>query len=173
MYSPLPRIEIPLKPYQSRVMFLDPVDIYERIAPILETKKRFPRISITEIFPHVKGVCGCGCGAKLTGVRRRWHTDDCSRFASCVWAIINGQTVTIGYYIERYYGRKCYECGAIDGRQERSNGMCVSTLQIDHTIPVKHGGGGSWLSNYKFLCPGCHKRKTRSDFGYKQSKSTQ
>lgn len=61
----------------------------------------------------------------------------------------------IDRFLNIYYGDGCDEC------------ECDS-YEIDHRWPVKFGGGGGWLSNYKKLCKTCHRKKTNSDFGWKQ-----
>lgn len=141
--------------FQKKVIFYDPSIFYS--THIINHFERFPTVSITSIFPKNKGVCGCGCNAKLDGRRTRWATDDCMNFAQAVWAIISGQVQTISFYLRRYYGDKCFRCD------------CTTDLKVDHIIPVKHGGGGGWLSNYQFLCHSCHVKKTNEDFGWKRN----
>ncbi|QNF35851.1 HNH endonuclease [Adhaeribacter swui] len=112
------------------------------------------------MFPNYQnGQCSCGCGAALLGRRKRWATDDCSQFALAVWAIIDGQVGKFEYFVAKYNGRKCAVC-----RSRRD-------LKVDHIVPVKHGGGGCWLSNYQLLCHSCHVQKTNKDFGWKQKDS--
>lgn len=140
-----------------RVLYFDPTDIYNRINHLLDPYKRFQSIPIVEIFPFnkIQNRCDCGCEKELTGRQRRWHDSYCRRFATAVWAIICGYNSTIYNYVTDYYGNKCLKCGS-DG------------IEIDHIIGVKHGGGGSWLSNYKPLCTLCHRQKTNKDFGWKK-----
>jgi len=110
------------------------------------------------MFPDRKdGYCSCGCGAALVGRRRRWATNECTKFALGVWAIIDGQVGTFEYYVGKYNGKKCAGC-----RSRRQ-------LKVDHIVPVKHGGGGCWLSNFQLLCHACHVIKTNKDFGWKQN----
>jgi 5-methylcytosine-specific restriction endonuclease McrA len=77
-------------------------------------------------------------------------------FAADVYRIIYGQPDTIKLYLKKYHGYKC-KCGR------------VRKMKADHIIPVKHGGGGCWLSNYQFLCHACHVHKTNEDFGWKMA----
>ncbi|MDB5261873.1 MAG: endonuclease, partial [Adhaeribacter sp.] len=110
-----------------------------------------------DMFPDRQdGFCSCGCGSALTGRRRRWSSDDCTKFATTVWAIIDGQAGVFEYYVAKYQGRKCAGCGS---RRD---------LKVDHVMPVKHGGGGCWLSNFQLLCHPCHVNKTKIDFGWQQ-----
>ena len=59
----------PCKDYQLRVLFLDPKPIYDRIN--VDHFKRVQSIPIGDIFPVSGNICGCGCGAEVTGRRRR------------------------------------------------------------------------------------------------------
>jgi hypothetical protein len=160
MFTPLAFKEIEIRNnWNKRVVFFDPTDFYSRVK--LDNYKRFPPVSITQIFPKTKGICGCGCNEKLTHRRTRWATDECCNYAQAVWGIISGRPETIAFYLRRYYGDKCFRCD------------CTTDLKVDHIIPVKHGGGGGWLSNYQFLCHSCHVQKTNEDFGWKRNEREQ
>jgi len=144
--------------WHKRVLFLDPSEIYNR-----QTIKPYQRVqthlTFPEMFPaRADATCACGCGAEISGRRRRWASSDCTKFATTVWAIIDGQTGAISTFVKKYYGAKCSVCGS---RKE---------LKADHIIPVKHGGGGCWLSNFQLLCHSCHVAKTNQDFGWKQDR---
>lgn len=142
--------------WQSRVIFFDPAPVYQRLT-INPYSRLQAHLAFKDMFPDRKdGLCSCGCQAPLTGRRRRWASDDCSKFALAVWAIIDGQPGTFEYYVAKYNGRKCAVC-----RSRRD-------LKVDHIVPVKHGGGGCWLSNFQLLCHGCHVEKTNKDFGWKR-----
>ena len=146
--------------WHKRVLFLDPAEIYDRI-PVKPFQRLQTHLTFPEMFPvRADKTCACSCGAPITGRRRRWASDDCTKFATTVWAIIDGQVGIIVAFVKKYYGSKCSVCGA---RQ---------TLKADHIIPVKHGGGGCWLSNFQLLCHSCHVVKTNQDFGWKQNKIT-
>ncbi|RDC63951.1 HNH endonuclease [Adhaeribacter pallidiroseus] len=109
------------------------------------------------MFPdYQNGICSCGCGQALWGRRKRWASDDCTAFALAIWAIIDGQVGKFEYFVTKYNSKKCAVCGS---RRH---------LKVDHIVPVKHGGGGCWLSNYQLLCHSCHVIKTNKDFGWKQ-----
>jgi 5-methylcytosine-specific restriction endonuclease McrA len=152
----------PCKDYQSRVLFLDPNPIYNRIK--VNHFARIQSISISEIFPENSNLCGCGCGAELTGRKRRWATDSCKYFAQAVWGIINGHSEIVSSYLHLYHGAiACVKCGLTDSYKEYKNGLGVSAIHKDHIIPVYKGGGGCWLSNYQYLCDDCHKEKTKID----------
>ncbi|WP_218033540.1 HNH endonuclease [Adhaeribacter aerolatus] len=142
--------------WQERVIFFDPQDIYTQVK-INAFRRIQSHLAFPDMFPDRKdGLCSCGCGIALTGRRRRWATNDCTKFATAVWAIIDGQVGTYEYYLGKYQGRKCAVC------RSRRN------LKVDHIIPVKYGGGGCWLSNFQLLCHACHVEKTNADFGWKQ-----
>ncbi len=152
----------PCKDYRLRVLFIDPKPIYDRIK--VDHFKRNQGVSISDMFPVNEKICGCGCGAEITGRKRRWATDDCKYFAQAVWAIINGYSETISSYLSLYHGVvACIECGLTDSYKEYANGMSVNSVHKDHIIPVFKGGGGCWLSNYQYLCDSCHKQKTKND----------
>lgn len=152
----------PCKDYQSKVLFLDPKPIYDRIK--VNHFSRIQSVSIGDMFPLNGNLCGCGCGAELTGRKRRWATDGCKYFAQAVWGIINGHSEIISSYLRLYNGTiACIECGLTDSYKEYKNGLGVSAIHKDHIVPVFKGGGGCWLSNYQYLCDTCHKTKTKTD----------
>jgi 5-methylcytosine-specific restriction endonuclease McrA len=159
----LPHKEVrPCQDYQLRVLFLDPKPIYDRIK--VDNFARIQSVSIADIFPFNGSLCGCGCGAEVTGRRRRLATDSCKYFAQAVWGIINGHSEIISSYLLLYHGViACIDCGLTDAYVEFKNGMCVNAIHKDHIIPVCKGGGGCWLSNYQYLCNPCHKMKTKTD----------
>lgn len=157
MNEALPYKELDLFPFEKRVMFFDAT----HLSDLLSNRKfrRHPFVQIHELFPKQEGVCGCGCGAILTGRRKRWASEECHDFTSSVWAIFAGRTGTIEWFLSKYYGFRCCKCND------------TSDLKTDHIIPVKHGGGACWLSNYQFLCHDCHVKKTNSDFGWKNRRT--
>ena len=140
----------------KRVLFFNPAEIYERTQ--VDVYRRIQnQLEFSILFPKKEGkLCACGCDALLSGRRTRWATNECARFAAEVWRIIDGQTPHIAAYLRRYYGYSCAACGV------------TNSLKVDHIIPVKHGGGGSWLNNFQLLCHSCHVIKTNSDFGWKK-----
>lgn len=139
--------------YWERVLFFDPKEIYDRIK--IDAFTRIHTISIFKVFPDIPGKCACGCGLELKGRHSRFSTVSCSRFAWAVRNIICNVHKMPGSFITKYYGNKCDEC-------KENNGD-----ELDHIIGVKHGGGGCWLSNYRWLCYKCHRNKTNVDFGFK------
>lgn len=172
MKSPLPYKKIEFRqPYHERVMFFDPLDVFDIVK--INHYERKPSVSIKDLFPQIPGFCACGCTKPLSGRRNRWATDDCMNFATDVRFIIAGDIKIIGRYLRYYYGWNCSKCGCEDkGHDMGANGP-VSWIKIDHIIPVKHGGGGWWLSNYQLVCHDCHVIKTKEDFGWDNKNKNQ
>ncbi len=152
IYSQLPYKDIEAHDTIKRVLFCDPSIFYARqnIIP----NKRFNHVSIYNIFPKEQGVCNCGCGKKLEGRRTRWATNDCMSYAQWVFFILRGDPEPIKTLLKKYHGYNCVSCGK-EGFMEG--------LDLEHTIPVHKGGGGSWLNNYTLMCRECHKKKTKLD----------
>jgi 5-methylcytosine-specific restriction endonuclease McrA len=155
LWGKLPEKEIDCEPYRLRVLRFDPINL-----PNVFTPKPYSRhqcISVEDIFPkRYDKKCACGCNKRLEGRQIRWATEDCSNYAVAVRFIVAGSTATIARYLRLYYGWKCSKCGCEDkGHDFGMNGI-VSWIKIDHIIPVKHGGGACWLSNYQLLCHDCH-----------------
>jgi len=153
LYQPLPYKALKFKhAHQHRVAAFDPTIIYQRLQ-INQFRRHQVDLKFADAFPPIDGQCSCGCGNAFPKRRRRWASDDCVKFALEVWAVIDGQTEIINRYVAKYNGRVCARC------------RCRKGLKVDHVIPVKHGGGGCWLSNYQLLCHDCHVQKTNEDFG--------
>ena len=91
--------------------------------------------------------------------QKKWANYDCQRFASDVLDIINNDRGAPAHYISLYYGYKCCKCPS------------EKDLELDHLVGIKQGGGGCWLSNYRWLCKECHNDKTNRDFNQKEYKS--
>lgn len=148
-----------LLPKVERVLFFNPESIYEIITErnLINPFSRHPSVSQYDLFPQPdKTICSCGCGVKLTGRQKRWASDDCRWFAGQVWMIIAGYPETISRYRSYISGHyDCEECGD------------TLNIELDHLHPIKFGGGGGWLSNYKNKCRKCHRIKTNKDFGFK------
>lgn len=152
----------------ERVLFLDPTELYQRVGHLIDPFKRTQSIGMENIFPKQSIICACGCGQKAKasdafkedGItptwQRKWATDECNSFANACLSIINNTFQVPSKYIKFYDGYKC-DCG--------SEGLNYG-LELDHLIGVKHGGGGCWLSNYKWKCKDCHRNKTNKDFGF-------
>ena len=104
------------------------------------------------LFPKLEKVCNCGCG----NAAKYWYKNH-GNIAWLVTSIIRGDTSIIRKLLYYYYGYVCSACG--DDCTTK-----LAQLDADHIIPVKHGGGGSWLSNYVWLCKTCHNDKTNKDF---------
>lgn len=149
-------------PVYERVLFFDPKPIYDRIGDKINVHKRHQGLSMNVLFPKLEGVCACGCSSSVEsgeGWQRKWARYACQEFASDVLSIINNYFGRPAYYISLYYScRKCCECES------------VFELELDHIVAVKQGGGGCWLSNYRWLCKNCHNDKTNKDFNRKKYK---
>ena len=114
--------------------------------------ERWNRHKLSVLFPDKKnGRCGCGCGRKLKGFRKRWATSDCEEFALYYLRIRQGKRDIIFHFIALQKGRACCKCGSVD------------QLELDHIVPICKGGGGQWLDNYQILCRDCHIQKTKED----------
>lgn len=142
-----------------RLLFFNPKPIYNRIGYLINTTERIQsKLSLELLFPkRTDKICRCGCGRPC---KRSWHSEQCSDFAFGVYSIICYGTSRVQPLMNLYHGRECQMCK--DNWWE----------DIDHIIPVKHGGGGCWLSNYMPLCKQCHKDKTKKDFNWKEYKPT-
>lgn len=151
----------------QRILQLDPSFIYEVLDDQLDPFVRKNHINIERAFPEKKdGHCDCGCGQKLEGRKRRWATDECSRFIFQIHSILTGRSEFIRYILNAVYDYRCGKCGRSEDdfpRKEAKNGLWCSPIHLEHTLAVQHGGGGCWLSNYTFMCVDCHKIKTRSE----------
>lgn len=147
----------------ERVLFFDPAPVYARVGHLIDPFKRHAGLSMEQVFPKLEGQCACGCDKPPKsgeGWQRKWATDECQEFASDVLSIINNYFGKPAKYITRYAGEVCSEC---------TNTHC---LELDHIVGVKQGGGGCWLSNYRWLCKDCHTDKTNKDFKRKEYKTT-
>ena len=170
-----------LADFHNRIMFFDPTDIYKEIGNLVDPySRRQPKVGMAHLFHNEGKICACGCGKELTGRKTRWATKECGDFASRIYFIITGDTQTIKFYLEKYYGNKCVRCNRTetqifdeDVRELPKSNMRAwrSVLEVDHVIAVKNGGGGSWLKNYQLLCFNCHLEKTNEDFGWKKPKN--
>ncbi len=147
-----------LRGQNKRVLFFDPEIVYQT-QPVNVYKRVQANLEFSKLFPSkIDKTCSCGCGLVLSGRRTRWATKTCAAFAAIIWEIIDGRQATIRKFIKLYNGSwKCVVCNS--GRQ----------VKLDHTVPVKLGGGGCWLNNYQLLCHNCHVIKTNQDFGWKQN----
>jgi len=147
----------------DRVLFFNPAKLYNKIHHRLDPYKRHAGLQMDDLFPKVEGKCACGCLKKPKEIysgacqTRKWASDVCNGFASDVLSIINNYFGVGRKYISIYYGNHCSECDE------------TQWLELDHIIGVKHGGGASWLSNYRLLCRKHHRAKTNKDFGFKGS----
>lgn len=141
-----------------RLIYYDPSEIYERIAEHIDPfKRRQNPIPYSIMFPkNDQNICRCGCGQYA---KQSWATPECLGFCFYIHRIIiYGTPAETKRLINIYFGDECVHCTT-----NRWNA-------IDHIIPVKHGGGACWLSNFAPLCDGCHKVKTKKDFRWGEFK---
>ena len=137
------------------VLEFDPTELYDRVHNKLNPFVRYHNVGMNALFPSIQFHCACGCGSRLTGRQRRWAAGHSETAIAIAW-IIAGRSQVVLKFLRYYYGRSgCMECSS-------------TNFEVDHTWPVKFGGGNCWLSNYKLLCNVCHRRKTNSDFGWKK-----
>lgn len=154
-----------------RVLLFDPAEFYNRVGNELNPYQRHNGINLA--YPKLDRVCACGCGRNprehkvQRGVYLKWYNKDCAQFWYVVAAIIKGEGETIRNYLGHYYGEACMECGDIP--KYNSSEQALNGLYADHIVAVMNGGGGSWLSNYQWLCDLCHTEKTREDFNWKRN----
>jgi 5-methylcytosine-specific restriction endonuclease McrA len=148
----------------ERVLYFDPTPVYERVGHLIDPYKRHAGISMEQTFPtqpRDAGKCTCGCDVTPksygTGNYFKYATDNCKYLASQTVSIINNYFQTPPKFISWYEGKKCAECGDTHPYD----------LQLDHIVGVKQGGGGCWLSNYRWLCHECHVHKTNVTFNRK------
>lgn len=150
----------------ERVLFFNPAKIYKRLGDKIDPYKRHAGIQMEQMFPKLEGKCACGCGKvppSGEGWQRKWANEDCNYVANNVLSIINNYFGKPAFFVSFYSGKKCSEEGC--------NNTSVYDLELDHIVGVKQGGGGCWLSNYRWLCKQCHVAKTNKDFGRKSRKT--
>lgn len=159
---PLPHKELnpDVPEYIKRALLVDPAPFYERLRYSFNPFTRYNFVRFDVMFPDLNdGKCICGCGNELKKNQKKWYSADCQRFAMAAWNIVScRQPDIINFYLSKYYDKLvCAECGE-------------PFKDLDHIIPCKDGGGGSWLSNYQLLCESCHAKKTAIENNWKKSK---
>lgn len=107
-------------------------------------------LTMNHLFPKREGFCACGCGRKLMGKRRKWHSNKCQQNAYIQFSIIKGDTRIIRKELYKRDNGFCRYCGSKE-----------DSWHADHINPVVNGGGASELENFQTLCIDCHKGKTR------------
>jgi len=166
------------KEYYDRIAFMDPADVYLRIGSKLNPYARTHSMAVEAMYPSDGSSCACGCEKPLMGRRTRWAEDLCRQRCYTIYQIIAGDTQTIYYYLKSYHGRQCAKCHRDKDQVYREDieqlpnskyQKNIDTLAVDHILPVKHGGGACWLSNYQLLCHKCHVKKTKEDFDLQTS----
>lgn len=157
-----------------KILSFDPAIIYEKIGHIIKPYSRFQNFGMADLFPNDDGKCACGCGKIPTGRRKRWYSDACIVLPEQILRIINGHSEFITRCLYEVYGMKCSVCSKTNMELRRPNeNDWRSPIELEHTIPIKHGGGGAWLSGYTLQCFICHREKTNKDFGFKQKYKNQ
>lgn len=121
--------------------------------PIDKFQRKQKNFYMHEMFPSIKGLCACGCDGKLTGRQTRWCDPDHAKTVYQDFAVIKGDIQIIRSKLFKEQAGFCQHCGVFDDNWE-----------ADHIIEVRHGGGGCDMSNFQTLCPGCHKKKTASNY---------
>lgn len=102
------------------------------------------------LFPtNLGGFCSCGCGNRLVGKKRKWHSDECKKYALNLFYIVKGDNAVIRENLANRDGGFCFECGVYDEK-----------WQADHIWPVFKGGGACSLDNFQTLCSACHSEKS-------------
>lgn len=148
----------------ERVVQYDPTSIFIRLNGMLNPYKRIQSgLSMEQMWPYGNGVCACGCGQstkkyKFADKHYKYASDKCSMFCNAVFSIVYGDLKSIAKYLHFIHGEGCRRC------------WIITAYETDHIVPVKFGGGASWLSNFQNLCTKCHREKTNNDFGWKQPK---
>ena len=103
--------------------------------------------------PNGRPLCGW-CEAECLGRRTCW----CS--VECAWKFIRVSTWgDLRKYIIKRDGEICTRCGASAPPVEKSErwwfGKPRSFWEVDHIVPVKHGGTDD-PANLRLLCTTCH-----------------
>lgn len=157
-----------------KILSFDPTPIYQRIEGKIKPFNRFQGFGMVELFPNEDGKCACGCGKELSGRRKRWYSDECVKFPKQILRVINGDPQFITRCLQEAYGMGCSVCGKTSMEISRPNVNDWRTpIELEHTLAIKLGGGGAWLSGYTLQCFICHREKTNKDFGFKQAVTEQ
>lgn len=159
-----------IHPRFHKIFQLDPGPFYEKVIHQLNPFKRQNWLLMEHLFPDLQnGLCSCGCEKELSGRRTRWSSDECKILPLQIFSILTGRSEHIKSILFQVYEYKCFKC---ERSNKDFNDGYTSNIHLEHTLSVKHGGGGCWLSNYKFMCVDCHRNKTNADFGWKTKQKT-
>ncbi len=158
-----------INPNFRDILLLDPKPFYDLIEHKIKPFQRHQLISIIELFPNKDDkTCACGCGVKLKGRQTRWASKDCQKLPLQILYVLKGDSQFITNILYSVYGYKCSVCGKSNMEVYRPNKNDMRcSIELEHTLAIKNGGGGSWLGNYTFHCINCHREKTNKDFGWK------
>lgn len=118
---------------------------------MINSYKRYQTgLTLSDLYPPIKGMCACGCGIELSKGRKKWFSNKCRDYAYVNFAIIKGDVSVIREYLFQVDEGGCRNCGAI-----------TEDWQADHIVPVVAGGSACNISNFQTLCLECHKEKTQ------------
>lgn len=119
---------------------------------MIDTFKRYQSgLTLVSLFPQQdRNLCACGCGAPLSGLKKRWASKRCQEFAVKTFFIVKGDTSVIRKELYKRDKGICTCCGSKSTEWE-----------ADHILPVYLGGGGCDLDNFQTLCKRCHSFKSR------------
>ena len=108
-------------------------------------------LTLQDLFPlRNDGLCACGCGLKLNGLKKRWFSSYCQQNAVDIFFIVKGSSIHIRKQLEKRDNGRCACCNS------------SNVWHADHILPVKLGGGACDLDNLQTLCVNCHLKKHHS-----------
>lgn len=117
---------------------------------LLSSYRRYQTgLTLNKLFPSTNGFCACGCGAELSGNRRKWASTECRDKAYIAFAIVKGDNNIIRREVYRRDAGFCACCGVLSENWE-----------ADHIKAVQYGGSACDLSNFQTLCISCHQEKS-------------
>ena len=112
-------------------------------------------LSKADLYPERDdNLCACGCGAELTGRRRRWASDACSVRTLRRFLVVKGDPRVIRAELWKREEGVCEEC---------SEPVPWDDWEAHHRTPVAEGGGACDLDGYALLCSDCHKDQHRPE----------
>ena len=107
---------------------------------------------VLDLVQPIGGSCGCGCGKELPHPSSKYANHLCSQaIFEAAWMLTN-QDQSLRKFLIKLRGQKCECCNEPK--------KYASSLEIDHIVEVKQGGGLCWIDNFQLLCSECHKAKT-------------
>lgn len=123
--------------------------------------RRQPKLKAHHLTPKKNdGYCDCGCWKKLQGRQSRWATKECSTATYKLYNILQSSSKDIKPLLREQDGACCKKCGIMENQYVWGE---ITSLEVDHVLPICKGGGGMGLWNFQLLCNSCHKEKTKID----------